>query len=145
MKRCNTIWIASVLAVAILGLCGCAGTTGIDATGKKSWDQDGAPGLDTKVVINNSSLAGDIEIDAINSAMAGNMMRAQVTLRSKDRDTISIQYRFAWFDKQGIEINPNTGAWKPFLLYGREKRTIQGLAPDPRAKEFKVSIRELQD
>lgn len=144
MKTRNTIWIASVLAFVILGLCGCASTAGIDATGKKTWNQDGAPGLDTKVVINNSSLARNIEIDAIDSAMAGNMMRAQVSLHSKDRDTVSIQYRFAWFDIQGIEINPNAGAWKPFLLYGREKRTIQGLAPDPRAKEFKISIREPQ-
>jgi len=70
------------------------------------------------------------------------MMKAQVSLRSRDRDTVSIQYRFDWFDAQGMEINANTGAWKPLIIYGRESRTIQGVAPDPRAHEFKLKIRE---
>jgi uncharacterized protein YcfL len=68
-------------------------------------------------------------------------MRAQVSLRSKDRDTVKAQYRFEWFDLEGMEINANS-AWKPLMLYGRETATVKGVAPDTRAKTFKLKIRE---
>lgn len=76
------------------------------------------------------------------STLAGDLMKVQVAIRSKDRDTVQIQYKFDWFDAAGMEIGANQGAWKPFLIYGREARTIQGVAPDPRAREFKLKVRE---
>jgi len=146
MKRVSSAMIPiafmGAMMAAMLGCAGCSTTAGLEAGGKKSWNQEGAPELSKNVVINNSSLASDLEIVDMKNSMAGNMMKAQVSLRSRDRDTVSIQYRFDWFDAQGMEINANTGAWKPLIIYGRESRTIQGVAPDPRAHEFKLKIRE---
>lgn len=133
---------AAVAIVTALGLSGCSTTAGVEATGKTSWSDEGARELSRKVVFNNSSLAGDVQVVDLQSALAGDMMRAQATLRSKDRDTLSLQYQFAWFDAGGMEINPGTGSWKPLILYGKESKTIQSVAPDPRAKEFKLKIRE---
>jgi uncharacterized protein YcfL len=133
---------ALLLAASILGAAGCGTTAGIEATGKNDWDQDGARILVKNVVINNSGLAGDIQVVDLKSAMAGDIMKAQVTLRSKDRDTINIQYAFNWFDAQGMAVGSGTTVWKPFIIYGRESKTIQGVAPDPRAREFKINIRE---
>lgn len=137
------MFVGCLLAALCSG--GCSTTAGIEATGKTVWNQDGAPELNKQVIINNRSLAKDIEVSDMKSALAGDLMRAQVSLRSRDRDTVNIQYRFAWFDPQGMEIGANTGAWKPFIVYGRETRTIQGVAPDPRAREFKLQIREPDD
>lgn len=147
LKRHRKVSIILLVAgmLAALSAGGCSTTSGIEATGKKAWNQEGAPELSKNIVINNSSLAGDVEVVDVKSAMAGNLMKAQVTLRSKDRDTIPIQYKFDWYDAQGMEIVANTGAWKPFLVYGRETKTIQGVAPDPRAHEFKLKIREKDD
>lgn len=141
-RRC--VAMALLIGCMLTALCsgGCSTTAGIETGGKKSWNQEGAPELNKNVVINNRSLAGDIEIVDLKSAMAGNLMKAQVSLRSKDRDTVPIQYKFDWYDTQGMEIGANTGAWKPFLVNGRETKTIQGVAPDPRAHEFKLKIRE---
>ena len=136
----SLVMIVAAMAAAV-HMSGCATTAGIEATGKKSWNQEGAPELSKKVVV-NGSLGGDIEVVDLKSAMAGNLMQAQVSLRSKDRDTIPIQYRFDWYDAQGMEIAANATAWKPLLIYGRETKTIQGVAPDPRAHEFKLKIRE---
>lgn len=138
----------NLLLLPVLGLltamapAGCSTTAGIEATGKTGWNQDGERVLGKNVVINNSSLAGDIEIVDLKSSMVGDMMKAQVSLRSKDRDTINIQYAFDWFDMQGMEVGGSTTAWKPFILYGRETKTIQGVAPDSRGREFKLKIRE---
>ncbi|MDD2856353.1 MAG: YcfL family protein, partial [Desulfuromonadaceae bacterium] len=87
-------------------------------------------------------LKGDIEIVDAKSALAGDIMKAQVTLRSKDSDTIPFQYRFDWYDANGMEINSGSGSWKPLIIYGRESKTVQSVAPDPRGREFKLKIRE---
>ena len=134
--------MAAVAITASLGLVGCSTTAGVEATGKTTWDEQGARSLEKNVVFNNSGLKGDIQIVDIKSAMAGDVMRAQATLRSKDRDTLPFQYRFEWYDGGGLEINSAAGSWKPLTLYGRESKTVQGVAPDPRAKEFKLKIRE---
>ena len=134
--------LTAVAMIASLGLAGCSTTAGVETSGKTSWDEQGARTLDKNVLFNNSGLQGDIQIVAVKSARAGDMMRAQVTLRSKDRDTLPFQYRFEWYDAGGMEINSGAGSWKPLILYGRESKTVQSVAPDPRAKEFKLKIRE---
>lgn len=134
--------ITAVAVIASLGLAGCSTTAGVETTGRTSWDEQGARTLEKNVLFNSSGLKGDIQISDVKSAMAGDIMRAQVTLRSKDKDTLPFQYRFEWYDASGLEINSGAGSWKPLTLYGRESKTVQGVAPDPRAKEFKLKIRE---
>ena len=145
MRQCSNFIVGGIAATAIvasLGLSGCSTTAGVEATGKTTWDEQGARSLEKKIVFNNSGLEGDIQIVDIKSVMAGDVMRVQATLLSKDRDTLPFQYRFDWYDGGGMEINSGAGSWKPLILYGRESKTIQAVAPDPRAKEFKLKIRE---
>ncbi len=145
MKQRNSFVSGSLAAAALiaaLGLVGCSTTAGVETAGRTTWDEQGARTLEKNVVFNNSGLKGDIQIVDVKSALAGDIMRAQATLRSKDRDTLPFQYRFDWYDAGGIEINSGSGSWKPLVLYGRESKTIQAVAPDPRAREFKLKIRE---
>jgi len=121
-------------------LTGCATTSGYEASGKVV-TAEGQITLDKSIVVNNRGLAIDIELTDMKSAFIGNLLKVQVSLKSKNRDTVPIQYRFDWLDAQGFEINANQ-AWKPFMLYGKETKTIQGVAPDQRAKEFKLKIRD---
>jgi len=137
--------IAAAALLAAVGLSGCSTTAGVEATGKTVWNEEGARELNKNVIFNSSSLAGDLQIVDMQSALAGNVMKAQATLKSKDRDTLSFQYRFDWYDASGMEINSGAGSWKPLLITGRESKTIQSVAPDPRAKEFKLKIRETEE
>ncbi|MDD2271014.1 MAG: YcfL family protein [Desulfuromonadaceae bacterium] len=136
--------IAAAALVALMGLAGCSTTAGVETTGKTSWDEQGARILEKNVVFNSSSLKGDLQIVDLRGVQAGDIMRAQATLRSRDKDTLQFQYRFDWYDAGGLEINSGAGSWKPLLLTGRETKTVQGVAPDPRAKEFKLKIREME-
>lgn len=133
---------ALVAAMLLAALCcgGCVTEMGIEASGKKGWDQEGAPQLNKNVILNDSSLTRDIQITDLKSGMAGNIMRAQVSLRSKQEDPLTVQYKFDWYDANGIEIAANN-AWNPLIIYGGESKTIQGVAPDPRAHEFKLKLR----
>jgi uncharacterized protein YcfL len=134
--------IASLLLAGSLTamLTGCATTSGYEASGKVV-ATDGQTELDKSIIVNNRGLAKDIELTDMKSAFVGNLLKVQVSLKSKNRDTVPIQYRFDWLDAQGFEINANQ-AWKPFMLYGKETKSIQGVAPDQRAKEFKLKIRD---
>ncbi|MDD2900596.1 MAG: YcfL family protein [Desulfuromonadaceae bacterium] len=136
--------IAAAALIALMGLAGCSTTAGVETTGKTSWDEQGARTLEKNVVFNSSGLKGDLQIVDLRSVQAGDLMRAQATLRSRDGDTLQFQYRFDWYDAGGLEINSGSGSWKPVLLTGRETKTVQGVAPDPRAKEFKLKIREME-
>jgi uncharacterized protein YcfL len=134
--------LAGVMVVVLGISCGCSTTGGLEATGTTAWNDEGARVLAKRVVYNSGSLKGDLEVVDLKSALAGDLMRAQATLRSRDRDTLSFEYRFEWFDLNGIEIGAGSSSWKPLILIGRETKSIQASAPDPRAREFKLKLRE---
>jgi uncharacterized protein YcfL len=134
---CIVILVAGFLGTLITG---CASTSGIEASGKVV-AADSGHSLDKSIVINNRALASDLEITDIRSAFIGDLLKVQISIRSANRDTFPIQYKFEWLDAQGFEINTNQ-AWKPFIVYGKETKTIQGVAPDQRAQEFKIKIRD---
>jgi uncharacterized protein YcfL len=78
------------------------------------------------------------------SSKAGDMLLAQVTMHSKAGETINLQYKFEWFDLNGLALNASSATWKPLLIYGKESKTIQGLAPDPRGREYKLLLRDAE-
>ena len=144
-KTAAAVFFAAAALLATVSLNGCSTTAGVEASGKTVWNEEGARELSKKVVFESSRLAGDLKVIDMQSALAGNMMRAQATLKSKDGDTLSFQYRFDWYDASGMEINSGAGSWKPLIITGRETKTVQSVAPDPRAKEFKLKIRNIEE
>ena len=134
--------LAVLLIAGMALLSGCAATSGAEGRAKVGWTDDGAPLLNTKVVYNSSTLSRKVAIDEMTSSKAGDMLLAQVTMHSKAGDTINLQYKFEWFDLNGLALNASSATWKPLLIYGKETKTIQGLAPDPRGREYKLLLRD---
>ena len=134
--------LAALLIVGLVVLSGCSATSGAEGRAKVGWTDDGAPLLNTKVVYNSSTLSRKVAIDEMTSSKAGDMLLAQVTMHSKAGDTINLQYKFEWFDLNGLALNASSATWKPLLIYGKESKTIQGLAPDPRGREYKLLLRD---
>jgi uncharacterized protein YcfL len=103
-----------------------------------------APSMDLSqfVVMNSRYIANRVEVVDMKSALVGDLMKANVTLSSKTSSTLKLQYQFAWFNAQGMEINPEAATWTPLIIYGRETKTVQGVGPNPSAKAFKVKLRD---
>lgn len=134
--------IAVLLVLGMAALSGCSATSGAEGRAKVGWTDEGAPILNTRVVYNSSSLSREVAILEMTSSKAGDMLLAQVTMRSKAGDTINLQYKFEWYDLGGLALNSSSATWKPLMLYGKESKTIQGVAPDPRGREFKLLLRD---
>jgi len=132
----------AALLVGMALLAACSATSGAEGRAKVGWTDAGEPMLNTRVVYNSTSLSRKVAIDEMTTSKAGDMLLAQVTMHSKAGDTINLQYKFEWFDLNGLALNTESATWKPLLIYGKETKTIQGLAPDPRGREYKLLLRD---
>ena len=120
---------------------GCVKTSGTEVSGVMVSAPDGQEELSRAVIVNNAKLARRIQVVDVRHEYAGDLLKASVTVASKYAGTVSFQYKFAWFNEAGLEVNPDTDAWTPVVLHGHETRTVQGVAPSPEVKAFKVKIR----
>lgn len=123
-------------------LMGCATrTSGIRGSATNIASPEGSIQSSQYVIIDNSRLARGVQVVDLASNFVGDLLRAQVSLVSKYSTTLAVQYKFQWFDAQGVEIAPDSLPWIPLLLNGNESKTVQAVAPNPSARTFKVSIR----
>lgn len=144
LKRGWNVWRNPLLVAVLFLMAGCSGTSGTAVTGKTGWDQEGAPTLNTQVAYHSAGLQGEVEIVNIASVRSGDLMMAQVTLRSREKETLALQYSIEWFDLNGFSLNAGSLNWKPLLIYGKDSKNLQGLAPDARGRQFKLNLREIE-
>lgn len=143
LRHMGLSYYGFVIILMASSFIGCSSTAGIEGSMSAATGQDGQTAYSKYVIINNDSLARDIQIVDMKSDFVGNLLRAHVSLVNKDNDTLNFQFKFSWFEESGREIDPDTDAWTPVILYGKESKSLQGVAPNPNAKEFKIKIREL--
>lgn len=132
------IWI-----VLLTVMCSaCVGTSGTEVLALAGARPQGTIAYSTYVRASNTRLARRLAVTRVEHTDVGGLTKAAVTLRSTISDTQPLQYRWAWFDSHGIEVNSSAQAWQPLLMYGKHEATVQGLAPNPSAKSFKLHLRE---
>ena len=143
MKKIKTILSGVAILIALplmIALSGCSSTSGIQGSSAIMEDGSGIQHSEY-VIVNNPKVARGLQIVDIATQFAGNLLIADVTLVSKYSDTEQYQYKFAWFDSDGIEIDSEANVWTPFIMYGNETKTFRGAGPNPSAKQFKINIR----
>lgn len=86
------------------------------------------------------ALLRQIGIVEVGHSSAGNIMRSQVALRNRGGSAEQFNYKFRWFDKAGLELDPEGAPWIPVSVLPGDVVRIQGLAPSPAAKSFRVII-----
>ncbi|MCF6154790.1 MAG: DUF1425 domain-containing protein [Candidatus Brocadia sp.] len=144
-KHTKLNYYGFIIILMALSFIGCSTTAGIEGSLSATTGQDGQTVYRKNVIIHNDSLARNIQLVDMKSDFVGNLLRAHVFLLNKDNDTLNLQFKFSWFDEGGRELDPDTDAWTPVILYGNESKSLQGVAPNPNAKEFKIKIRELHN
>lgn len=139
MKTGWTLIMAAMLAAMLAAGCAAPNTSGI-TVGVEA-DEEG--NLQQVLQTDNPKLAKQIRVDDVAVGQTKNgLMKASVRLTSKLNKDIVSQSKFAWFDADGAEVDPDGDPWRPLVLHGKETRTISGVAPNARAASFKLRVRE---
>jgi len=138
MKCGKSLLMAAVLAALAAG-CAAPNTAGVTV----GVEADEAGNLQEVLQVDNAKLARQLKVEDTSVGETKNgLMKASVKLTSGLNKDLVAQSKFAWFDSEGAEIDPDTDPWRPLLLHGKETRTIQGVAPSARAVSFKLRVRE---
>ena len=133
-------WSLGIAALALALAAGCASPNTSGITVGAETDADG--NLQQLLQVDNAKLARQLHVDDLVVGQTKNgLMKAGVKLTSRQNKSIVAQSKFAWFDADGNEIDPDTDPWRPLVLHGKETRTIQGVAPTAAAVSFKLRVR----
>jgi len=136
-----TVCLGAISAMLLGAMVSGCKTSGMEGSATAVTTPEGDMQTSKFVVINNPKLAKGLQIVDLKSVFKGDILMGQVTLVSKYSATLKFQYKFAWFNKDGMEISPDSGPWTPLIMYGNESKTIQSVAPNSGAREFKIKIR----
>ncbi len=102
-------------------------------------------GATQTVLFGDNVLGGRLKIDNISTTLSDGHTRGVVRLASQYKGDLNIQYRFYWYDDQGLEVNLQQGPWRQTVVRGMETVAISEVSVNPNGKQFRVQIRELDD
>lgn len=124
-------WLVS--AVMALTLLGCTqNTAGLRIDGASQ-----------TVIFGDNVLAGRLTIDDITTSEVDGRARGVVRLVSNYSGDQYVQYRFYWYDEQGLEVNTKQGPWRQAVIRGTEEISISEVSVNPNGSQFRVQIRQL--
>jgi len=85
----------------------------------------------------------DVENAIVRRAVSG-FLEANVVARNRAGNDIFIQYKFEWFDKDGMAIQPGGRPWEQTTIHGGEAVTLSATAPEKSGVRYIVRIRRIQ-
>lgn len=138
----NAVKVVSVALGAALAVAGCADypheTAGTSVVLKHA---DG-----TSVIFEgNTRLKNRVEVTAVTyDKTPSGMNRVNVQLTSVEHRNLFLQYRIAWYNAEGMEIDGDSRTYRPLNLQGLDAVTVTGVANSPEAVTSRIRIRELR-
>jgi len=133
-------WSLLIAALLIGFAAGCAAPNTSGFTVGSEADEYGI--MQEVLQVDDAKLARQLSVsDMKTSQTRSGMMKASVRLTSGLNKDVVAQSKFAWFDADGSEIDPDGDPWRPLVLHGKETKSIKGIAPTTRAVSFKLRVR----
>lgn len=136
MNKLQVWFTAGMITASVLFSAGCS-TSGMQAGDSTYTD---SPYL----VVDDPVLADQVSIVKVGHDMVGDMMRAQASLKSNRDRSLQLQYRFSWYDANGMEIDTQGKAYRDIILEGKDAVSVTSMAPSPAAQEFKIRVRKVK-
>ncbi|MBY8084516.1 YcfL family protein [Vibrio fluvialis] len=126
-------WFICLLSA--LALMGCAdNTAGLRVDGSTQ-----------RVLIGDNVLAGRLSVEDIATSAFDGHTRGVVRLLSQYSGDQHLQYRFYWYDNEGLEVNTQPGPWKQIIVRGEETVSLSEVSVNPNGTQFRVQIRASND
>ena len=131
----------SLAGIGLLALSGCTTVNTVENADKQGQRQM----VTDQRAITDASLGRKVSIVGVNQSMTpGGLLKVQVELQNRTRSLQRFNYRFEWFDANGMQVTTVASALLPDQIEGKESKFIFGLAPNPNCKDFRVKFIEAQ-
>lgn len=98
-----------------------------------------------RVLIGDNVLAGRLSVEDIATSAFDGHTRGVVRLLSQYSGDQHLQYRFYWYDNEGLEVNTQPGPWKQIIIRGEETVSLSEVSVNPNGTQFRVQIRASND
>jgi uncharacterized protein YcfL len=131
----------SLAGIGLLALSGCTTVNTVENADKQGQRQM----VTDQRAITDASLDRKVSIVGVNQSMTpGGLLKVQVELQNRTRSLQRFNYRFEWFDANGMQVTTVASALLPDQIEGKESKFIFGVAPNPNCKDFRVKFIEAQ-
>jgi uncharacterized protein YcfL len=127
-------WLLSLGVLLVLAGCAQPKTSGIKVEGQTQ-----------TVLFGDERMGKEISIEDISTIDTNGHARAVVKLANTTSTDKTLQYRFYWYDEQGLEVNTKQAPWKRLILRGDETISISEVSVNPNAKDFRLQMRAAND
>lgn len=132
--------VAVCAAAAIFAGCQSPITSGTQA----SVAVNGDVAIDASLTTDNSGVARHVSLVGVSTKLLGNgLLKVQARLQSNDHRDYKVQYKFRWYDANGMEIAAGTRPWIPLVIHGGEIVQPEGVSPQAGVTGVVVEVRKL--
>ena len=91
----------------------------------------------------NTRLHNSVAVTAVTyDKVPSGLNRVNIQLSSLIQRSQHLQYRIAWFNSEGMEIDADTRTYRPLVLQGLDTVTVTGVANNPAAVTSRIRVRE---
>jgi uncharacterized protein YcfL len=99
--------------------------------------------IEDKRVVTDSTLAGRVNVTAINERIAPNgFKQIQVQLTNRKNTIQTIFYNVEWFDADGMKVTTASGGWTQQQFMPRESLYVVFTAPTINSNDFLIKLME---
>ncbi|TKB57356.1 DUF1425 domain-containing protein [Ferrimonas aestuarii] len=95
------------------------------------------------VQINNGALGRDLSLVSVNKGRLNGRLQGRVNLESNSSSDLYLQYRFSFFDGEGVLQESAHDGWHSLNLAGGERRQVSSLSLNSKAEDFRFEIRRI--
>ena len=116
-----------LVLTALLALVGFAGTAGAETVNSKI-DLFGIPKY--------------VTVTGLSSKVSNALLVLNLDIANRDTGDSEAFYRVRWLDESG-DVVAEEEAWKPVLLHGNQKIHLRLIAPNDKARDFRIELTQV--
>ena len=91
----------------------------------------------------NTRLHNEVAVTAVTyDKVPAGLNRVNIQLTSLVQRELHLQYRIAWYNAEGMEIDGDARTYRPLILQGLDSVTVTGVANHPAAVTSRLRLRE---
>lgn len=132
----KSTFVCLLTALAFIGGCKSVNTV------QPAFSQATITPVADKRVITDSGLNRIARVVAIRQGTASGNLRLDVDVLNTSSNQQRFNYLFEWFDETGMQVYTPMSKWEGKIIEGGETITLVGIAPTPKAKDFRLKFQK---